>query len=43
MTSLIPAREAELHLAGAQLCGLTAAFGDLPAERILQEPAASRL
>jgi hypothetical protein len=38
----MPAREAELHLAGAraQLCGLTAAFRDLAAERILQEQAA---
>ena len=38
----MPAREAEVHLAGAraQLCGLTAAFRDLPQERILQEQAA---
>ncbi len=38
----MPAREAEVHLAGAraQLNGLAAAFRDLPAERILQEQAA---
>jgi len=38
----MPAREAEVHLAGARarLNGLAAAFRDLPAERILQEQAA---
>jgi len=38
----MPAREAEVHLAGAraQLNGLAAAFGDIPTERILQEQAA---